>query len=79
MELSWKQFREKREIKDLPLNEQVRQFNFYLDALSNELYRQNKGPITDPPAYVPIPAFSGYLLQENGSYLLQEDGSKIYL
>ena len=79
MELSWKQFREKREIKDLPLNEQVRQFNFYLDALSNELYRQNKGPTTDPPAYVPIPTLSGYLLQENGSYLLQEDGSKIYL
>jgi len=75
MELTWKQFKEKRDIKDLPLNEQVRQFNFYLDALSNQIYNQNKGP----QAPRPILAFSGFILQENGSYLLQEDGSKIYL
>lgn len=79
MELTWKQFREKREIKDLPLNEQVRQYRFYLDALSNELYRQNKGPSPIESRYVPVGAYSGYLLQENYDYILQEDGSKIYL
>lgn len=26
-----------------------------------------------------IPAFSGFLLQENGDYILQENGDKIYL
>lgn len=79
MELTWKQFREKKEIKDLPLNEQVRQYSFYLDTLSNELYRQSKGPSPIESRYVAIGAYSGYLLQENYDYILQEDGSRIYL
>lgn len=79
MELTWKQFREKQEIKDLPLNEQVRRYHFYLDALSNEIYRQNKGPSPIETQYTTVEPFSGYLLQEDFYYILQEDGSKIYL
>lgn len=75
MEFTWKQFREKQEIKDLPLNEQVRRYHFYLDALSNELHRQNKG--AQAPAV--IEPYSGFILQEDYNYLLQEDGFRIYL
>ena len=75
MELTWKQFQNLSSIKNLPLNEQARRYRFYLDELSNQIYSQNKGSQA-PRA---IPAYSGYLLQENFDYILQEDGSKIYL
>ena len=75
MELTWKQFQSLSNIKNLPLNEQARRYRFYLEELSNQISIQNKG--TQAPKT--IPAYSGYLLQENFDYILQEDGSKIYL
>ena len=75
VELNWKEFANQPDIRILPLNEQVRQYHFYLDALSNERLRQNKGP-KRVQQVEPIP--SGFLLQENSDYILQEDGSKIY-
>lgn len=76
MEYTWKQFITLSSIKNLPLNEQVKRYRFYLEELSSQIYNQNKGPTTD---IIPVVPLSGYLLQENGFYILQEDGSKIYL
>lgn len=73
MELSWQQFRNQTHIRILNENEQIRQYRFYLDALSNELYRQNKGT---KQLRVQI---TGFLLQEELSLIQQEDGSGIYI
>ena len=75
MELNWPQFKNQSHIRILNENEQVRQYYFYLDALSNERLRQNKGP---KRAQLVEPVPSGFLLQENSDYILQEDGSKIH-
>lgn len=65
-EYTWIQFQKLGHIQRLPLQEQVRQYQFHLDALVNERIEQTKG---DGP----------YLLQESHFYLLQEDGNKIKL
>jgi len=41
MELTWLQFKNKDNIRILTESEQMRQYRFYLEALSNELRRQN--------------------------------------
>ena len=74
-ELNWKEFVNQSHIRNLPLNEQVRQFNFHLDQVSNFIHWQNKGPKREQQLE---PTTSGFLLQENSDYILQEDGSKIY-
>ena len=70
-EISWKDFSNLANIRNLPLNEQVKRYNQYLYELSeariNWNTNQNKGPRTD----------TFFLLQENDDYLLQEDGSKL--
>jgi hypothetical protein len=68
MELTWKQFRNQNHIRILNESEQIRHYRFYLDALSNELIRQNKGPRID-----------GFLLQEDLFTILQENNSGIYI
>ena len=68
-EISWPQFQQLNHIRKLPLNEQVTQFNMYLQDLS--IARLNW--IQDQPKGGP------FLLQEDGFFLLQEDGSKIKL
>ena len=65
-ELSWVQFQKLDRIAKLPLNEQVKEYSYYLDSVSNNMIHQNKG---DGP----------FLLQENDFYLLQENGNKIRL
>lgn len=73
MELTWQQFRNQSHIRILTENEQMRQYHFYLDALSNERFRQNKGPKSRREIAV------GFLLQENLFLILQENGSGIYI
>ena len=74
-ELNWKEFVNQPHIRTLPLNEQVRQYSFHLDQVSNFIHWQNKGPKREQQS---DSINSGYLLQENSDYILQEDGSKIY-
>ena len=73
MELTWPQFRNLNHIRILNENEQMRQYNFYLDALSNERFRQNKGP---KQLTLQI---TGFLLQEDLFLIQQENGSGIYI
>lgn len=71
-EISWPQFQQLNHIRKLPLNEQVTQFNMYLQDLSiarlNWIQDQPKGEIGSQ---------QGFLQQENLFYILQEDGGKI--
>ena len=78
MELTWQQFRNKDNIRILTESEQMRQYRFYLEALSNERFRQNKGP-GSTQIQTPTQPAEGFLLQEDGDYLLQEDGTRILL
>lgn len=70
-ELTWQQFRNLNHIRILNESEQIRQYNFYLDGLSNQIHQQNKGQ-------KPIEII-GFLLQENLFLIQQEDGSGIYI
>jgi hypothetical protein len=81
-ELSWPQFSQLGHVKQLPLNEQVNQYNQYLTDLNiarqNWIDYQNKGP----QGVVNI----GFLAQEEYDpasedyfLLLQEDGSSIFV
>jgi hypothetical protein len=78
-ELLWPQFKKLNRVRNLPLHEQVVQYNQYLWDLSqarqNWLTNQNKGPRTTPT----LPVEDGFLLQEDLFDLEQEDGSKIYI
>ena len=78
MELTWQQFRNQTYVRRLNESEQMRQYHFYLDALSNERFRQNKGP-GSTQIQTPTQPAEGFLLQEDGDYLLQEDGTRILL
>ena len=75
MELTWQQFRNQSNIRILTENEQIRQYRFYLEALAEQNFRQNKGPV-QRPLRVQI---AGFLLQENLFLIQQEDGSGIYI
>ena len=79
-ELTWQQFQQLNNIRNLPLNEQVRRYNAYLEDLNtqylNWLARQPKGPAREIEQAEPEEPF---LLQEDGFYLLQENGDKIIL
>lgn len=74
MELTWQQFRNQNHVRILNENEQIQQYRFYLDALSNELQVQNKGPQTRKPVII-----TGFLLQEDYFLIQQENGSGIYI
>jgi len=76
-EISWPQFQQFEHIKRLPINEQVTQFNMYLQDLSiarlNWIQDQPKGPKQLTLQNI------GVLLQEDLFDLEQEDGSKILI
>jgi len=76
-EILWPQFVKLDWVSKLPLNEQVQQYNTYLDELTAVRHKyyieyQMKG---SGPRIVN----SGFLQQEDLFYILQEDGSKIYV
>ena len=73
MELSWQQFRSLKDIRMLTESEQIKQYHFYLDRLTNERIRQNKGP---KQLRIQV---TGFLLQEDLFLIQQEDGSGIYI
>ena len=76
-ELSWPQFKQLNEIRNLPLNEQAKYYNQYIQELTiarqSWIIYQNKGPRRTQETQ------ESFLLQEDGFYLLQEDGFKIEL
>jgi hypothetical protein len=79
-ELAWYQFKILKEVRDLPLNEQVDKYNKYLWELSLArdyyLQYQVKGPHRTTPT---PPVEDGFLLQEDLFDLLQETGDKIII
>jgi hypothetical protein len=75
MELTWQQFRNQSHIRILTENEQIRQYRFYLEALAEQNYRQNKGPVRRPLRQ----QITGFLLQEDLFLIQQENGSGIYI
>ena len=75
MELSWLQFRNQRHIRILTENEQMRQYRFYLEALAEQNYRQNKGQVQRQLRL----QITGFLLQEDLFLIQQENGSGIYI
>ena len=73
MELTWQQFRNQSNIRILTENEQIRQYYFYLDSVSNQAHQQNKG------AQQLKLKVTGFLLQEDLFLIQQENGSGIYI
>lgn len=53
----------------------MRQYRFYLEALAEQNYRQNKGPVQRPLRL----QTTGFLLQEDLFLIQQENGSGIYI
>ena len=76
-ELTFNQFVDKKNLRNLTINEQIRQYDFYIQDLVVEYQRQNKGPGKAPGA--PTTPYQGFLLQEDFDYLLQEEGYRIFL
>ena len=83
-ELTWRQFSNLPHIQKLPLNEQTRYYNAYLENLSSQrqqyinwLQTHNKGPKPTQPESQPVE--SVFLLQEDLFDLLQENGDKIII
>ena len=77
-ELNFNQFVNQYNLRTLPINEQVRQYDFYIQNLVAENQRQNKGPGKAPDSNITKP-YEGFLLQEDFDYLLQEEGYRIFL
>ncbi len=75
-ELAWHQFKQLKEVLDLPLNEQVNKYNRYLWELSLArdyyLQYQAKGKRLTLQNV-------GFLLQEDLFNLQQEDGNNIFI
>ena len=77
-EILWPQFKQLREIKNLPEREQIKRYNFYLDQLNASRF-QNWYNVQPKGSRGTIIIQDGFLQQENLFYILQEDGSKIYV
>lgn len=78
-EISWQKFTQLPEITFLPLNEQVKKYNLYINELTYErntylkwLEGHKKGPLKRIRNV-------GFLLQEDLFDLEQEDGNKIFI
>ncbi len=78
-EIPWQKFTKLPEISRLPLNEQTRKYNLYINELTYErnvylhwLEGHKKGPLLKIRNI-------GFLLQENLFDLEQENGSKIFI
>ena len=83
-EISWPKFIQLPEIQPLPLNEQVKKYNLYIDELTYErivyakwLEGHKKGPRVETTPTPPVE--EGFLLQEDLFDILQEDGNKIII
>lgn len=77
-EISWPQFKQLREIRNLTEREQVKRYNFYLDQLNSARF-QNWYNSQPRGANERLITLEGFLQQEDLFYILQEDGSKIYI
>jgi hypothetical protein len=84
-EIPWQKFTQLPQISPLPLNEQVRKYNLYINELTYErnvylhwLEGHKKGPQTQVPSSSP-PIEPGFLLQEDLFDILQENGNKIII
>lgn len=82
-EISWPHFKRLPNVSPLPLNEQVKKYNLYINELTYErnaylhwLEGHKKGPQTSIPT---PPTELGFLLQEDLFDVLQEDGNKIII
>jgi hypothetical protein len=77
-EILWPKFKALNEIRNLPLQEQVRKYNIYLDQLNTARfhYWYSHQPKGGRPKQI---INEGFLQQEDLFYILQEDGSKIYI
>lgn len=78
-EIPWQKFTQLPQISPLPLNEQVRKYNLYINELTYErnvylhwLEGHKKG---DRTTVIDTDTF--FILQEDDDYLLQEDGDKL--
>ena len=78
-EIPWQKFTQLPGIRPLPINEQVKKYNLYINELTYErnaylhwLEGHKKGP------FLKIRNI-GFLLQENLFDLEQEDGNKIFI
>jgi len=78
--LNWLEFSRQENVRRLPLHEQKRQYNLYIDEWTYQknaylawLEGHKKGPL--PPRI----EITGVLLQEDLFDLLQEDGSQILI
>lgn len=78
-EIHWLRFRKLPKINNLPLHEQVKQYNLYIDELTFqrnsylhwlEGHKKGRRIASD---------LNAYLLQENDFFILQQDGEKIKL
>ena len=85
-EIHWLNFRKLPEIQPLPLNEQVRKYNLYINELTYErnvylawLEGHKKGPLPPTSPITPPIVESGFLLQEDLFDILQENGNKIII
>lgn len=76
-ELNFNQFVNQYNLRNLPINEQVRQYDFYIQSLVQDNQRQNKG--SQKGSQAPTVPYEGFLLQEDFDYLLQEEGYRIFL
>jgi len=78
-ELSWPQFQQLNEVRNLPFNEQVKKYNTYIWELSLArdyyLQYQSKG---QRPKQLTLQNV-GFLLQEDLFNLQQEDGNNIFI
>lgn len=76
-EITWPQFKQLREVKNLSERDKIKHYNFYLEQLNvarfqNWYNNQPKGSRKEIQ-------ITGVLLQEDLFDLLQEDGSQIYI
>ena len=79
-EILWPKFKALNEIRNLPLQEQVRKYNIYLEQLNNARFHnwyshQPKGPQIESTTVIP----EEFLQQEDLNYILQENGFKIII
>lgn len=76
---SWKEYTALPNIAIMPLQEQVRRYNYYVcemnEWIMHNVYCDKGGGSTRPKVIVN----EGFLQQEDLFYILQEDGSRIYV
>jgi hypothetical protein len=78
-EITWPQFKQLREVRNLSERDKIKHYNLYLEQLNTARFHhwyshQPKGPQIESTT---IP--EGFLQQEDLNYILQEDGFKIII